>query len=131
MKTRTPQNLNTRKPAQAAPDFPVAVQPEALVQLRRALAKDGRADAFVRVGVKGGGCSGLEYVLKIDAVKTERDSETVVDGVKVICDTKSAKFLKGSTLVYTGNLIGGGLKFENPNAGRSCGCGTSFMPKDL
>lgn len=113
----------------ASPSFPVAVSPEAIPHLRRVLARDGRAGVLLRIGVKGGGCSGFEYVLKLESTKRASDLEADWDGVRVVCDPKSAKFLEGSTLVYTGNLIGGGFKFENPNAARSCGCGTSFMPK--
>lgn len=109
--------------------FPVTIALEAIVQVRRLLAKDGREGAFLRIGVKGGGCSGLEYLLKLDVSQRDSDLETLVEGVKVVCDPKSAKFLVGGTLVYTGNLIGGGFQFENPNAARSCGCGTSFTPK--
>lgn len=112
-----------------ADTFPVALSESAIVRLKQILAKDGRPEAFLRVGVKGGGCSGFEYLTKIDVVSTERDLATEIEGIKVVCDPKSAKFLAGSTLVYTGNLIGGGFQFENPNAARSCGCGTSFTPK--
>lgn len=110
-------------------DFPVNLSDNALTQVKKLLAKDGRADAFLRVGVKGGGCSGLEYVLKLDTRRTPIDLEQTVDDVKVVCDTKSAAYLAGTTLEYTGNLIGGGFVFHNPNASRSCGCGTSFTPK--
>jgi iron-sulfur cluster assembly protein len=110
-------------------DFPVAVTEKARAQVARLLAKDGRNGVFLRVGVKGGGCSGLEYVMKLDVDRKALDLSANFDDVEVVCDSKSAKFLQGSTLDYTGNLIGGGFKFENPNAGRSCGCGTSFMPK--
>lgn len=109
--------------------FPVSVAPEAIPHLRRVMARDGRPDAFLRIGVKGGGCSGFEYLLKLDTVLRPTDLEADWDGIRVVCDPKSAKFLEGSKLVYTGNLIGGGFKFENPNAARSCGCGTSFTPK--
>ncbi len=57
------------------------------------------------------------------------DLETEAEGVRVVCDAKSAVYLRGSVLEYTGNLIGGGFKFENPNAARACGCGTSFTLK--
>jgi iron-sulfur cluster assembly protein len=116
-----------------APDatlpFPVRLDERALLQVRRLLEKDGRPEAFLRVGVKGGGCSGFEYVMRLETRHTPYDVEADFDGVKVVCDAKSAVYLRGATLVYTGNLIGGGFKFENPNAGRSCGCGTSFTPK--
>lgn len=109
--------------------FPIAVTPEALAQVKRLLQKDGRPGAFLRVGVKGGGCSGFEYVFKLDDKLMAIDSVREMDGVKVVVDRKSAKFLAGSTLVFTGNLIGGGFRLENPNAARSCGCGTSFTPR--
>ena len=110
-------------------EFPVSLTERAVAQILRLLAKDGRPDAFLRIGVKGGGCSGLEYVMKIDVKQRPYDMETEVGGAKIVCDAKSAVYLKDSTLEYTGNLIGGGFRFDNPNAGRSCGCGTSFMPK--
>ncbi|MFN8139983.1 MAG: iron-sulfur cluster assembly accessory protein [Fimbriimonadales bacterium] len=110
--------------------FPVEVSETALAQIQRLIAKDGRDGVFLRIGVKGGGCSGLEYMLKLDTVQKSHDLEEVLEGVKLVCDLKSAVFLAGSTLDYTGNLIGGGFKFDNPNAKRSCGCGTSFTPKD-
>jgi iron-sulfur cluster assembly protein len=108
--------------------FPVAVSPEAIDQIRRLLARKGGSGSFLRIGVKGGGCSGLEYVIKIDTAEREGDHFLEEEGVKVALDPKSAPFLAGSRLVYTGNLIGGGFSFENPNAQRSCGCGTSFTP---
>lgn len=109
--------------------FPVTISEAAVTQIKRIVAKDGRPDVFLRVGVKGGGCSGFEYVMKLDVKRTPYDIESEIDGVRVVSDTKSAAFLEGSTLEYTGNLIGGGFKVENPNAARSCGCGTSFTPK--
>lgn len=115
----------------ATASFPVVVSPEALARLKQILSKDGRPEAFLRVGVKGGGCSGFEYLTVVDTTITERDLIEDIDGVRVVCDKKSARFLAGSVLNYTGNLIGGGFQFDNPNAARSCGCGTSFTPKGL
>jgi len=109
--------------------FPVTITPAAVPHLKRALAKDGREGAFIRIGVKGGGCVGFEYVLKADDQPKAIDLATEVEGVRVVCDSKSAVYLDGAALDYTGNLIGGGFKFENPNADRSCGCGTSFTVK--
>ncbi|MBI1334397.1 MAG: iron-sulfur cluster assembly accessory protein [Armatimonadetes bacterium] len=109
--------------------FPVIVTPTALEQVKRIIAKDGRPDVFLRLGVKGGGCSGLEYVMKLDVARKPIDLEMVVDGITIVCDSKSATFLEGSTFDYTGNLVGGGFAFQNPNAARSCGCGTSFTPR--
>ncbi len=109
--------------------FPIAITDAALAQIKRIVAKDGREGVFLRLGVKGGGCSGFEYRMELDTVRRPIDLELVIDDVTVVCDSKSAKFLEGSTFNYTGNLIGGGFQFENPNAARSCGCGTSFTPK--
>ena len=109
--------------------FPVVVTPQAAAQVRRLLAKDGRPEAFLRIGVKGGGCSGLEYVMRLDTAARESDLVYTEEGLTVRLDPKSATFLAGSEFTYTGNLIGGGFKFENPNAARSCGCGTSFTPR--
>ena len=110
-------------------EFPVTLTEAATAQLQRLVAKDGREGVFLRIGVKGGGCSGLEYVMRLDVERNPIDICNEFGGVEVVCDSKSARFLNGATLDYTGNLIGGGFKFDNPNADRSCGCGTSFMPK--
>ena len=109
--------------------FPIEISPAALQQVKRLVAKDGRPDVFLRLGVKGGGCSGLEYVMKLDTDRKPIDLEVIIDGITIVCDSKSATFLSGSTFDYTGNLVGGGFAFQNPNAARSCGCGTSFTPK--
>jgi iron-sulfur cluster assembly protein len=109
--------------------FPISITDAALAQIKRIVAKDGREGVFLRLGVKGGGCSGFEYRMELDTVRRPIDIELLIDDVTVVCDNKSAKFLEGSTFNYTGNLIGGGFQFENPNAARSCGCGTSFTPK--
>jgi iron-sulfur cluster assembly protein len=109
--------------------FPIAITDAALAQIKRIVTKDGREGVFLRLGVKGGGCSGFEYRMELDTVRRPIDIELVIDEITVVCDSKSAKFLQGATFNYTGNLIGGGFQFENPNAARSCGCGTSFTPK--
>ena len=112
-----------------APTFPIEITQAALDHVKRLVTKDGREGVFLRLGVKGGGCSGLEYVMKLDIVRKPIDLELIVDGITIVCDSKSAGFLNGSKFDYTGNLIGGGFAFDNPNSGRSCGCGTSFTPK--
>jgi len=111
--------------------FPVEISPEALAQLQRLLVRKGDAGSFLRIGVKGGGCSGFEYMFKIENDPREGDLVTHFGDLKVVCDPKSATFLTGAKIIWTGNLMSGGFGFENPNAARSCGCGTSFTPKDF
>ena len=81
---------------------------------------------YIRVGVKSGGCSGLEYVLKFDKEKTDADQIFEDNGIKIIVDKKSILYLAGTTLEYSGGLNGKGFVFNNPNAARTCGCGESF-----
>lgn len=81
---------------------------------------------YIRVGVKSGGCSGLEYVLKFDNEKTDLDQVFEDNGIKIIVDKKSFLYLIGTTLEYSGGLNGKGFIFNNPNAKRTCGCGESF-----
>lgn len=81
---------------------------------------------YIRVGVKSGGCSGLEYVLKFDNQKTDTDQIFEDNNIKIIVDKKSILYLAGTTLEYSGGLNGKGFVFNNPNASRTCGCGESF-----
>lgn len=118
-------------PNEAPTEFPITLTSRAIAQVKRIAAKEPKEGQFLRVGVKGGGCSGLEYVLKLDTKRTPYDAEKEFDGVTVVVDAKSAPYLTGTALDFTGELIGGGFKFENPNSDRSCGCGTSFTPKEM
>ena len=81
---------------------------------------------FLRVGVKGGGCSGLMYELDFDSELKSGDHEFEDKGVKIVCDKKSLLYLIGTELDFTDGLNGKGFEFRNPNAERVCGCGESF-----
>ena len=81
---------------------------------------------YIRVGVKSGGCSGLEYVLKFDNQKTDSDQVFEDNGIKIIIDKKSVLYLAGTILEFSAGLNGKGFVFNNPNANRTCGCGESF-----
>jgi iron-sulfur cluster assembly protein len=81
---------------------------------------------FLRVGVKGGGCSGLSYVMDFDNQNKEGDEIFEDNGIKIVCDMKSLLYLFGTELNYSGGLNGKGFEWSNPNATRTCGCGESF-----
>lgn len=84
------------------------------------------ADYFVRVSVKGGGCSGLSYDLDFDNERKDSDQEFESNGIKIVCDLKSYLYLAGTELDFSDGLNGKGFAFINPNAKRTCGCGESF-----
>jgi iron-sulfur cluster assembly protein len=84
------------------------------------------ADTFIRVGVDGGGCSGLSYRLEFDNQLKEGDQMFEDKGIKIVVDRKSFLYLAGTELEYSGGLNGKGFVFKNPNASRTCGCGESF-----
>ena len=81
---------------------------------------------FIRVGVEGGGCSGLSYKLEFDNVLKDGDQQFEDKGIKIVVDRKSFLYLVGTELEYSGGLNGKGFVFKNPNANRTCGCGESF-----
>jgi iron-sulfur cluster assembly protein len=80
----------------------------------------------LRVGVKGGGCSGLSYVMDFDDQITDMDEVIDLGPLKVVIDKKSVLYLYGTELKYSDGLNGKGFHWENPNASRTCGCGESF-----
>ena len=91
------------------------------------IAKESRPqDTFIRVGVDGGGCSGLTYKLEFDNQIKEGDQVFEDKGIKIAVDKKSFLYLIGTELDYAGGLNGKGFVFNNPNASRTCGCGESF-----
>lgn len=89
-------------------------------------AENKPANAFIRVGVEGGGCSGLTYMLVFDTELKPEDKVFEDNGIKIVCDRKSFLYLVGTELDYSDGLNGKGFQFNNPNASRTCGCGESF-----
>ncbi|QMU28020.1 HesB/IscA family protein [Adhaeribacter radiodurans] len=105
----------------------ITVSPKAKEYISQLLAKENKdTDTFVRVGVRGGGCSGLEYQLQFDSDKKETDEVFQHNGLNVVVDRKSLLYLFGTELDYSDGLNGKGLFFNNPNASRTCSCGESF-----
>ncbi len=87
---------------------------------------EGDASYFLRVGVVGGGCSGLSYKLDFDNALKPMDQQFEDKGIKLVCDLKSFLYLVNTELDFSDGLNGKGFYFNNPNASRSCGCGDSF-----
>lgn len=105
----------------------IKVSDEAKAQVQKLIVDQGADESsFVRVGVEGGGCSGLMYHLDFDTELKEDDKKFEDNGVTVVVDKKSFLYLVGTTLEYSGGLNGKGFVFNNPNASRTCGCGESF-----
>lgn len=104
----------------------VTLTPNAITEVRRLQEVQGLEGAALRLGVKGGGCSGLSYTVNFDTEMGPYDQSYEVDGIRVIVDMKSAIYLQGTQLDYQKDLVSGQFKFSNPNAAKSCGCGESF-----
>ena len=105
----------------------ITLSPSATQEVKRLIEKEQKPNLGLRIGVKGGGCSGLSYVLALDeATPKQYDQVFEQEGVKVLVDAKSHLYLDGMTIDYKNGLTGGGFEFSNPNAKKSCGCGTSF-----
>jgi len=114
--------------APQAPSQSLRVTERAVRKIRSAMAKEGISPEVggLRLGVMGGGCSGLSYSIKFDTRPRERDRIFEFDGVRVFVDPKSFLYLHGMTLDYEETLMRQGFNFINPNSSRSCGCGSSF-----
>jgi iron-sulfur cluster assembly protein len=98
----------------------------AVKQILKFREESGMPEGGLRVAVVGGGCSGLSYKLDFQKEAGEKDKVFEVSGVKIFVDPKSFLYIRGLMLDYSGGLNGTGFTFQNPNASKSCGCGTSF-----
>jgi iron-sulfur cluster assembly protein len=115
-------------PVSKAPANGIEVTPRALEKIRSGMAKEGISpeEGGLRLGVLGGGCSGLSYSIRFETHPRERDRVYNFDGVRLFVDPKSFVYLHGMTLDYEQSLMKQGFNFINPNSTRSCGCGSSF-----
>lgn len=98
----------------------------AVKRLKAVMRSDGKDDHFLRMSVEGGGCSGMTYKMDFEDKKAEYDKEFQSNGLTIVCDLKSWLYLKNVEIDYSDDLLNGGFKIKNPNADRTCGCGTSF-----
>lgn len=105
----------------------ITISEAAAKKLALLKAEEGQSDsAFLRVEVKKGGCSGLSYKMNFDTLAREGDKIFETSGQKVVVDPQSILYILGMTLEFSGGLNGKGFVFNNPNASKSCGCGSSF-----
>ena len=115
-------------PASEAPAKGIQVTDKAIIRIRAAMAKEGISpqQGGLRLGVQGGGCSGLSYSVRFDTQPRERDRTFQFGDIRVFVDPKSFIYLRGMTLDYQETLMQRGFVFVNPNSTKSCGCGSSF-----
>lgn len=105
----------------------IVLTEKARMEIQKIMEQNKIPDTYgLRVGVKGGGCSGLSYSLGFDSEAREGDKTLVMDGIKIFIDPKSLFYLSGTHLDFTDGLNGRGFVFNNPNASKTCGCGSSF-----
>lgn len=104
----------------------VNITENAVKQVKGLIESQNLQNVYLRMGVRGGGCSGLSYNLELDTEVGQHDKVFEIDGIKVVVDPKSYLYLNGTTLDYVTQGLTGGFTFVNPNAKSSCGCGSSF-----
>ncbi len=106
----------------------IEVTEKAATEIKAILARQNQdvGKVFLRVAVKGGGCSGFQYAMDLTDSKGEFDEETLSHGIRIISDPKSLLFLDGTKIDFKDELMGRSFVFQNPNASKSCGCGSSF-----
>jgi iron-sulfur cluster assembly protein len=105
----------------------ISLTDKAALKVKEILGSEKKEDHALRLGVKGGGCSGFSYTLNLDKAFAESDQVFEDKGIKIVVDAKSFIYLTGTEIDYVENLSGSGFAFANPNASRSCGCGSSFQ----
>ena len=105
----------------------ITFTPAASQEVKRLLEKEQKPNFGLRIGVKGGGCSGFTYVMSLEeATPKQYDTFFEQDGISILVDAKSHLYLDGTTVDYKNSVMGGGFEFNNPLAKKTCGCGTSF-----
>lgn len=104
----------------------ILLTPQAVKEVRRLITEQNNPKLALRVGVKGGGCSGFTYAMGFDSEQREMDVVFEQEEIRILCDPKSHLYLDGITIDFKNDLTDGGFRFINPNAKGSCGCGSSF-----
>ncbi len=127
--TRPPQaapHASAPEPTSAPEAPPITLTAKAIEMAKKAIKRRGTPDAGLRIGVRGGGCSGVSYAIDFADKVRPHDVVLVFDGLRVVTDPKSLVYLRGSILDYEVKLMQHGFKFRNPNEKSGCGCGESF-----
>ena len=116
------ENVSTEMPA------PLLFTDSAAAKVKELVDEEGNPDLKLRVFVQGGGCSGFQYGLMIDEGEGDATTDAVIEsnGVKLLVDPISARYLRGAEVDFVDNVTGGGFTIKNPNAKSTCGCGSSF-----
>ena len=104
----------------------ITLSSSAADKVRSSLKIEKKEGYYLRMSIEGGGCSGMNYKMTFDKEEKEFDKIFESEGIKIICDLQSWMYLKGTNVEYSDDMLNGGFKIENPNAERTCGCGTSF-----
>ncbi len=122
----TPPEAKSATPSSPALEGEIQLTPKAVEMALKALTQRGTPEAALRLGVRGGGCSGASYAIEFADKIRPQDKVFTFGALKVVIDPKSLVYLRGSTLDYEFKLMEHGFKFRNPNQQKGCGCGSSF-----
>ena len=120
------QNTTIKKAQKDFKNAQIFITKKAAKRLKAVMSAEGKSNHFLRMSVDSGGCSGMNYKMDFDNNQEDYDKVFEQYGLTVVCDLKSWLYLKDITVDYSDDMLNGGFKIENPNAERTCGCGTSF-----
>ncbi len=126
MSATTPDQRLIEDQQQEFQNATITVTKKAVKRLKAVMDSEDKGDHILRMSVESGGCSGMTYNMDFENSKGEFDKEFESNGLTIICDLKSWLYLKDIEVDYSDDLLNGGFKIKNPNAERTCGCGTSF-----
>ena len=126
MSATTPDQRSIENQQQEFQNATITVTKKAVKRLKAVMDSEDKGDHILRMSVEGGGCSGMTYNMDFENSKGEFDKEFESNGLTIVCDLKSWLYLKDIEVDYSDDLLIGGFKIKNPNAERTCGCGTSF-----
>ena len=126
MKVKSQEKKSIQLEQEGFRNASITVTKQAVKRLKAVMKSEDKNNQYLRMSVESGGCSGMSYKMDFSSEKKEFDKIFETNGLSVICDLKSWLYLKDIEVDYSDDLLNGGFKINNPNAERSCGCGTSF-----